>query len=127
MQYQVHNLIGLSGDAHLSCVAELQLEGAQGSLTLSSVHASALFAPYPFANAEREQYASKETFAVSPGLRCRVTTDFAPQGDGFAMLCVNKIDDCWQVNVRFDRERGHTAPFELLRTPPLSDCEPPAP
>lgn len=127
MQYQVQNLICLSGDAHLSCVADLQLHGAQGNLAVSSVHSSALFAPYPFANAEPEQYASKESFTVSPGLRCSVNTDYAPKGDGFAMLCVKKVDDCWQVNVRFDRERGHTVPFELLRTPPLSDCEPPAP
>jgi cholesterol oxidase len=127
MKYQVQNLVCLSGDAHLSCVADLHLQGAEGSLALSSVHASALFAPYPFANAEREQYASNETFIVTPGLQCSVSTDYAPSGDGFATLCVSKVEGSWKVSVTFDRERGHTAPYELLRTPPRYDYEPPAP
>ena len=126
MEYQVQNLICLSGDAHLSCVAQLQLHGARNSLAVSSVHASALFAPYPFANAEPEQYASEEAFSVAPGLDCSVRTEYAPAGDGFATLCVNQVDSTWRANVSFDRDRERTIPFELLRTPLQSGCAPPA-
>ena len=88
-------LVFLSGDEHLSCVARITLAtGRSGRTTVvHSVHSSALYAPWPFANSRAVDFAARETFSLrhfaSPTLSstlCHVRTRFAAFGAGFARL-----------------------------------------
>ncbi|MFT3811866.1 MAG: alkaline phosphatase D family protein [Acidovorax sp.] len=64
------NCVFLSGDEHIPCVAEITLQrnGVDRTVVkLWSVHAGALYAPYPFANAVPEDFAEMDSFDfVSP-------------------------------------------------------------
>lgn len=88
-------LVFLSGDEHLSCVARIALStGKSGRPTVvHSVHSSALYAPWPFANSRPVDFAARETFPLryytsptGPTTVCRIRTRFAAFGAGFARL-----------------------------------------
>ena len=98
------NLVFLSGDEHLSSVIKATVTRVVGGqrqrpVTLHSVHSSALYAPYPFANAVPEEFAvtddwdfaDPDDLAPSPALyHCQVEPccAWAP-GDGFALLTLS--------------------------------------
>lgn len=87
----LQNCVFLSGDEHIPCVARITLKpkgSQQPVVKLWSVHAGALYAPYPFANAVREDFAEADAFNfVSPNgtaWTCEVTAEFPPHlDDGF--------------------------------------------
>jgi cholesterol oxidase len=96
----------LSGDTHLSCDATVTLKSAAQSLTLRSIHASSLFAPYPFANTVADDLQIQESVTNHSGARVvgwDVNTQFNP-GDGFALLEVSRVNGQWKVDISFDRE-----------------------
>ena len=104
------DVVFLSGDEHISNVATIRISklGAPGEVVAHSVHSSALYAPYPFANAIEEDFARTEEFEFSHAgvmYRCGVETRYPARGDGFAVLSVSAADSGWLVCVRFDRER----------------------
>ncbi len=99
----------LSGDAHVSnvCRIEIRKSGEPGVVVAHSVHSSALYAPYPFANGIEEDFAGEETFGFKydgAAYECTVKTSYPARGDGFAVLTVSQEPAGWRVNVRFDRE-----------------------
>src|SRR3954462_13968633 len=61
---QVGNLVFLSGDAHLACDARVQVTRADGQrrASFASLHAPALYAPYPFANEEEANLLLQDSF-----------------------------------------------------------------
>ena len=58
---EIENVVFLSGDEHLSCVAcaSVYSESGKGAL-IHSVHSSALYAPFPFANSVEADLAAAE-------------------------------------------------------------------
>lgn len=65
---------------------------------------AALYALFPFANAIREDFASADEFQFNapkyvPIQECSVSTQFAPSGDGFAILNVAKKNDQRELEV----------------------------
>lgn len=112
---QISNVVFLSGDEHLSCVARIDVSDLADSksVRLHSIHSSALYAPFPFANTIEEELAGEEAWCFSDPAhpdrryRCEVkVVQWAP-GDGFACLTVNKSDSgAWTLAVEFDRESG---------------------
>jgi choline dehydrogenase-like flavoprotein len=107
------DLVFLSGDEHLSCDATATITGPEGrSVRIRSIHSSALYAPYPFANAKADDLAAEEDFAFSVGdatggrraYACSVRTAFAPAGDGFALLRVVPDGAGWKVECTWSRE-----------------------
>jgi cholesterol oxidase len=122
------DVVFLSGNEHVSCVARIeisQLDDPGTVVVAHSVHSSALYAPYPFANAEEEDFAGTEEFEFSHAgtpYRCSVTTWFPSPGDGFAVLSVATVPSGWQVSVHFDRENktpgdpGDTTEFHITRS-----------
>ena len=89
----------LSGDEHISCAATIEIARAtdpQRKVTVYSVHSSALYAPYPFANGSEADLAGDEEFAFeAPDARgvpvryvCKVSTFFPPADNGFAIVSV---------------------------------------
>lgn len=110
---QVSNVVFLSGDEHISFVtcAAITAKGSGKSTCIASVHSSALYAPYPFANSIENYLVGKECFGFEVGgdkYSCEVTsTTFAPAGDGFTLLSARKDKkDQWKVTCRFSREAG---------------------
>ncbi len=103
---KIRNVVFVSGDEHLACVARVVLDAGDGDpVVFHSVHSSPLFAPFPFANSVREDLVAHEDFdfhptrdrgdgtaptttmrrvAMTPGggqeFRCRVDTEFARAG-----------------------------------------------
>lgn len=107
------NLVFLSGDEHLSCVATIALrrrDCPQRTVFAYSVHSSALYAPYPFANAAEADFAAQETFDFDdPCARsgaacyeCTVQAWFPRTGDGFALLRPRCDAAPWRLELEFD-------------------------
>ncbi|AMO22626.1 hypothetical protein GCM10027034_30600 [Ramlibacter solisilvae] len=111
-QRGIDDVIFLSGDAHVSNVARIEISkvGVPGvAVVAHSIHSSALYAPYPFANGIEEDFAGSETFDFShegQDYRCCVETWSPSRGDGFAVVTVSHDCDGWLVKVRFDRAKG---------------------
>jgi hypothetical protein len=102
------DLVFLSGDEHVSNVTEIRIErqGAPNVVVAHSIHSSALYAPYPFANGIAEEFASWERFCFRHGghdYACSVSAWYPVAGDGFATINVVRNASGWSVAVRFDR------------------------
>ena len=126
---EIKGLVFLSGDQHISNVVQANVSNAKTgkSCNFHSVHSSALYAPYPFANAVPEDFARFETFPFSfrkdTQYQCKVESGFAPPGDGFAVLSVKPSSVsgssvAWQLEVTLHDETGlkHEQPlhFKIL-------------
>lgn len=108
----MRNVVFLSGDEHISCVATLLVQppGAAPAVSIRSIHSSALYAPYPFANSVQEDFADNEdVFSFTDPSRvfsgtfsCSVTADYV-RGDGFALVTAARHDGQWRVDCSFDR------------------------
>ncbi len=107
------NIVFLSGDEHLSSLARITLhDGEPGRLPLTvySIHSSALYAPFPFANSQPQDFASSDRFEFEvPGaggartLACTVEVlDWIP-GDGHALIRPVETKEGWRIDVNFDR------------------------
>jgi cholesterol oxidase len=108
-EHQIRNVVFLSGDEHLGCVATAQLRGADGGepVLIHSIHTTALYAPYPFANAKPADLMEQEQFEfVTAGHRyhCDVSASFYP-GYGFTLLRLHQAGDgSWRLDCEFERE-----------------------
>lgn len=110
---EIRNVVFLSGDEHLACVAQATITPQTGRpVVIHSIHSSPLFAPFPFANSSREDLVADDEFdfaAEVPGFgmrrcHCAVRTTFAEPGDGFAVLRVTKDGGApWRLSCTFDR------------------------
>ena len=85
------NVVFLSGDEHLSCIARITIaeRGSRKLVQVYSVHSSAAYAPFVFANARPEDFADGETFGFCAGTRkfvCKVRVTAWRPGDGFALI-----------------------------------------
>ncbi len=118
---EIDNLVFLSGDEHLSSVAQITLSERRSGrqVRLHSVHSSGFYIPMPFVNTRPADLAGCESFDfVPPGgrgeYRCQVDTRFVP-GAGFAQMQVARRDDQYQLSCEFDRATG-TQTFTLTLT-----------
>lgn len=115
---QARHVVFLSGDEHLSCIARVRIrregDGPEREVLAHSVHSSALYAPYPFANSRPHDFHVHDAFTFTDRhegrlehFHCRVETDFAPPGDGIALLETRQNGDgSWHVALDWQRENG---------------------
>jgi hypothetical protein len=84
---RIRRTVFLSGDEHRSFVTEAWLTARPGAppVKIVSVHSSALYAPFPFANAQPRDFADRP-FATAGGVHVTTRTRWAAPGDGFAVL-----------------------------------------
>ena len=102
----IQNIIFVSGDFHFSAISTMTLRLLGKTTTVHLAHCSALYAPFPFANANPGNYLLKEEFYlpnvdlktsalsdqknqrfnIKDGLHCGVNTETVPAGDGFCFL-----------------------------------------
>lgn len=107
VDHEINNLVFLSGDEHVSCIARAEIKAPNGTATIHSVHSSALYAPFPFANSQEADLMANETFSwdvAGQRYSCEVQTRFAPPGDGFALISVCRENGNWQLDCEFDRK-----------------------
>jgi hypothetical protein len=107
---RIEHCVFISGDEHLSCIAEATLRGpgeSRPALQIYSIHSSGFYAPYPFANSRPEDLAGDETFEFSahvggtPAYRCEVQTWFPRSGDGFATIALSGAAPAWRLKATF--------------------------
>lgn len=102
---EITNTVFLSGDEHLSCVATATLTKGTKTSRIASIHASGLYAPFPFANAKQEDFVGGEhtqgkatsapvsdTFSLGH-ITCEVSVNFARKGTSFGKIEVNQPFD----------------------------------
>ena len=120
---QANNVVFLSGDEHLSALAtiDIRCNSEDWHAHTHSIHSSAMYAPYPFANAREADFAEQEKFTFSPDgeagrtYTCHVSTKFPRTGDGFAVVQCEPTAAGWTTTVDFHRNRGGTAVHLPLR------------
>jgi choline dehydrogenase-like flavoprotein/pimeloyl-ACP methyl ester carboxylesterase len=115
---EIQNVIFLSGDEHLSCVARGVLRRLPDGkpVVIHSIHSSALYAPFPFANSVPGDFADTELFEFQApdkdnpekviDYECSVSTEFACRGDGFAILHIEEINNHWRMGIEFHQRDG---------------------
>jgi len=141
---KIRNVVFVSGDEHLACVARVVLDAGDGDpVVFHSVHSSPLFAPFPFANSVREDLVAHEIFEFHPTrdrnigtvaedgdasddgddahgggreLRCQVDTEFAPPGDGFAVVRFYLEGGAWMMQCDFDRAGKPEGSSRMVRS-----------
>jgi phosphodiesterase/alkaline phosphatase D-like protein len=90
---RITNTVFLSGDEHHSFHAETRVTrtGHDHTLRILSIHSSALYAPFPFANGRPQQFPrydqTTEAYRVGD-YQLEVSVSFAPPGDGYALIDV---------------------------------------
>lgn len=131
---RARQVVLLSGDEHLSSAVEITLrregDGPQDAVVLHSVHSSALYAPYPFANTLPEDLRFHDDFhfevpqaGQARRYHCRVRPLAVSPGDGFAILAAEPPtgDQGWRVRLRFvkagDGAEADAAPWIDLDRP----------
>jgi phosphodiesterase/alkaline phosphatase D-like protein len=103
---RARNVIFLSGDEHRCCRASATQLGP-GGVTIHSIHSSGLYTPYVFANASPEDFVPEETLALGAS-QWRVQSEFAPPGQGFALIRVTPQTESWTVEIRFSLHSGRS-------------------
>jgi cholesterol oxidase len=135
VENEIRNVVFLSGDEHLSCVAQAEIRSKNKSVPITSVHSSPLYGPFPFANSVQDDLAYEDSIDFDleeetlvgkidkkrgPGPRfdlggsysCKITRcDFAP-GDGFAVINVKRASGGWKLRCEFDRDPPRDPPHQ---------------
>jgi cholesterol oxidase len=113
-EHRIRGLVFLSGDEHLGMMSSVRLlpEGApeHEGINVQFVHTGALYAPYPFANAQPDDLLGHERFSfdhqADAGLRrytCSIETDFV-SGSGFSLVQLSRQTGGWRLVCEFMRE-----------------------
>lgn len=102
----IANVVFLSGDEHRACIATAQLtDGANKTLTrIHSIHTSAMYSPFPFANSMDEQFVDSETIKFQHGAKnygCIVNTARPARGDGATFFFVRPSGGQWLLDCEF--------------------------
>ena len=106
---KIHNVVFLSGDAHtcFDTTAALTAAGSAEEVVVRSIHASALYAPFRFANAIENDFCNEAFGFTDPDMpaesyRCELSTKFPHCGDGYAELHVHRgSGNKWDVDCTF--------------------------
>lgn len=120
---QIQNVVFLSGDEHLSCVASATLSMADGTtgkspLRIVSLHSSGLYSPFPFANARPEDFVRGTDHFTAGGLACAAEAAFNPPGSAFVRLMVDAANGKPVVSAEFTIAGQHVVYSDLFAALP---------
>jgi len=100
-EQEARDLVFLSGDAHLACDARVTVTSGSKQARFTSLHAPALYAPYPFANEEAANLLLRDTFVFRVGersYRCEVEASVLAGGRcGCGLLRAQRRAGAWTV------------------------------
>jgi len=109
------HVVFLSGDEHRACFTTANIYDDNGDHVTQflSIHTSAMWAPYPFANGKDADIVDNETFEICDGtdhFTCTVNTERPEPGDGPTYISVHQQDSDWIVECEFsdDSKRAVT-------------------
>jgi phosphodiesterase/alkaline phosphatase D-like protein len=112
----ITNVVFLSGDEHLFCLASAKLvnEVTGVETRLHSVHGSPLYAPFPFANAHPGDFVPQHKIRFQAPIsgnryECTVQTMYKCC-NGFAEIDCSRQSGKWEVKVRFHDADSDAAP-----------------
>lgn len=98
---EMHDVVFLSGDAHLACEARVTVTGGGRQARFASLHAPALYAPYPFANEDEANLLLDDGFEFRVGGRsyvCEVQANVLAGGrSGCGLLHAERSAGAWTV------------------------------
>jgi phosphodiesterase/alkaline phosphatase D-like protein len=103
----IQGVVVLCGDGHLAGHTVAQLTCDHHKVALHVLHAPALYAPFPFANARPSDYATHERFSwiwASNSVVCHVHSDLRPIGNGFVRVDLAQEAGTWQLTATFDTD-----------------------
>ena len=118
LRKEIESTVFLSGDEHHSYIAEIEVTRAGSKpLNLISVHSSALYAPFPFANGKPADLRGTENFSL-PGPNGDIHLDVItwvpepreaphPPSDGVALLHLSVADGSPHLSVEFIAADGN--------------------
>jgi phosphodiesterase/alkaline phosphatase D-like protein len=119
-----HGIVFLSGDEHRSSFSTINVTHLETGKTccIYSIHSSALYAPYSFANGAEANFNIDDIFrfpdAKDGPYLCSVETGFAEEGDGYAIVKAARETSGWQGIVEFYNADGlktkQPPPFPLM-------------
>jgi phosphodiesterase/alkaline phosphatase D-like protein len=100
------HVVFLSGDEHRGCVARIELFDATGAsrALLHSLHTTAAYAPFPFANSAPTDFALRETIRFTCGkqrYRCDVDASLMDSGDGALLLRPYRDRGVWKIDYEY--------------------------
>ena len=115
------NIVFLSGDEHFPCFVAARIFDGSGSLvkTFHSIHAPALYAPFPFANSTKKDLKTSDAFKLrdengrETQYSCKVVTEIPKTGDGFVIVDVSEKTGGWQTKCLFKGVGGSTEVFTV--------------
>jgi cholesterol oxidase len=111
---KIRHTVFVSGDEHHSLFAQAWLGAPGDAVKLVSVHSSALYAPFPFANGRQSALMPNEE-TTAYGVPCKVVTTWAAPGDGFAVLEVITEAPVPKLRIWFQKASGAAAvPVDVL-------------
>jgi phosphodiesterase/alkaline phosphatase D-like protein len=105
-------VVVLCGDGHLAGHTEARLTCDHREVALHVLHAPALYAPFPFANARPHEFAIGEQFSwmwASERVVCTLDSDLWPIGNGFVLVDVALDDGACRVTATFDTDAASQA------------------
>jgi hypothetical protein len=91
-KHSVPHVVFLSGDEHRGCVASIELRDAAGANVLTrahSIHTTAAYAPFPFANSLPEDFVTHDAFEFehqNVKYQCAVNATLPTTRDGATLL-----------------------------------------
>jgi cholesterol oxidase len=114
--HRIGRTVFLSGDEHHALWCNAALKATPGGLATQvvSIHGSALYAPYPFANGLPQHLLDTGTVRVG-NVDVHLQTCFAPPGDGFVRVELDSGGVTPLLKIRFEKADGswteHTVPL----------------
>ena len=130
VEKRIGNIVFIGGDEHLFCDATISVSprGAEDWTEIRAIHASPLYAPYPFANSRPEEFLASDAFTFAANGRqydCRVDTRFHPEvANGFVEMELAAQGGRWVVDVTF--HGGEAQPLCQFVTSPCVPAAAPA-
>lgn len=120
-EHQIPRVVFLSGDEHMGLSTRITLttlDSSKPEVTVHSIHAPGLYAPFGFANASESNFIAKETLKFSRvhasgatfDHECHIETTLVT-GAGFVILSFQpRADGSWSVAGRFDTTPDQQGP-----------------
>lgn len=107
-EHSISNVMFLSGDEHLHCLARATLElPGRKPVAVTSIHSSPLYGPFPFANNRVENFALTEHYTKDAieqqlgKLKVAVETPYIRTGDGYALLEIVRNGHGFSQDIHF--------------------------
>ena len=118
------NVVFLSGDEHFPCFVTARiLDSSRNPIkTFHSIHAPAMYAPFPFANSTKKDLKTTDAFKLrdengrETQYSCQVVTEIPKTGDGFVIVDVSENAGGWQTRCLFKGADGSTEVFTVNPT-----------